>query len=276
VNAGEWRNQLAAVDARRPWFAPYAQAFVHLQRAIAEGGDAATALSSCSASEAGPPRFASFRGLPPSEAYESFVARTRTVPTRDNLHDFFNGLIWLHYPLAKRRLNELQTAQIAANGAAGPRGAVRDAITVFDENGALLDAPAALWDALLARDWKLAFVHSRPLWAQARLWIFGHALLDKLVQPRKEITAHVWRFACPTGAGMAELDRWLAAQLDPETLACKPFVPLPLLGIPGWCEENRQVSFYDDPSVFRPGDPAVARSTRAALRALDLPGPNLI
>jgi hypothetical protein len=275
VNAGEWRNQLAAVDARRPWFAPYAQAFVHLQRAIAEGGDAATALSSCSASEAGPPRFASFGGLPPSEAYESFVARTRTVPTRDNLHDLFNGLMWQHYPQAKSRLNELQSAQIAERGAGGPRGPVRDAITVFDENGALLDAPAALWDALLARDWKLAFVDLRPLWTQARLWIFGHSLLEKLVQPRKEITVHVWRFPCP-GVAMAEVDRWLAAQLDADRLARKPFMPLPLLGIPGWCEENQQVSFYDDASVFRAGEPAVAPSTQAALGALDLPGPNLM
>jgi hypothetical protein len=275
VNAGQWRGQLAALDARQPWFAPYAPAFDNLRRAVAEGADAASALSGCVPSDARLPRFVSADELPPSEAYESFVARTRTVPTRDNLHDFFNGLIWQHYPLAKRHLNHLQTTQIAARGAAGPRGPVRDAITVFDENGALLDAPAALWDALVARDWKLAFLDLRPMWAQARLWIFGHALLEKLVQPRKEITAHVWRFPCP-GVAMAEVDRWLAAQLDADRLARKPFMPLPLLGIPGWCEENRQVSFYDDPSVFRPGEPAVAASTQAALCALDLPGPNLI
>ena len=57
---------------------------------------------------------------------------------------------------------------------------MRDAITVFDENGALLDAPPALWEALLARDWPRLFVDLRPLWAQARLVIFGHALLEKL------------------------------------------------------------------------------------------------
>jgi hypothetical protein len=32
----------------------------------------------------------------------------------------------------------------------------------------------------------------------------------------------------------------------------KPFTPLPVLGIPGWCQENEDVSFYDDPRVFRP------------------------
>jgi len=278
VSADAWRGRLAALNAQQPWFAPFANQLHELQQAVAQGAGAASALAQCGAlhDDARLPRFVPAHRLPPGEAYESFVARTGTVPTRDNLHDFFNGLIWQHYPRAKRRLNELQATQIAARGAGGPRGAVRDAITVFDENGALLDAPAALWEALLARDWKRAFVDSRPLWAHARLWIFGHALLDKLVQPRKEITAHLWRSPCPPGAAMAEVDRWLAAQLAGQAMARKPFMPLPLLGIPGWCEENRQVSFYDDRSVFRPGEPAVAIPTQGAFGALDLPGPNLI
>jgi hypothetical protein len=35
------------------------------------------------------------------------------------------------------------------------------------------------------------FVTQRELWAEARLLLFGHALLEKLVTPRKPITAHV-------------------------------------------------------------------------------------
>jgi len=199
---------------------------------------------------AGVPTFVSHEELPRGEAYESFIAGTARVPTRDNLHDLFNGLVWRQFPQAKRRLNELQAAEIASQGTSAARGPVRDAITVFDENGALLDAPAPLWEALLARDWQRAFVELRPLWAQARLRVFGHALLEKMVQPRKEVTAHVWRAACPTGA-TAEVDGWLAGQLAAEVLAGKPFMPLPLLGIPGWCSENEHVSFYDDPLVFR-------------------------
>jgi hypothetical protein len=91
----------------------------------------------------------------------------------------------------------------------------------------------------------------RSLWAQARLIVFGHALLEKLVQPRKDITAHVWRVQCPAGA-MAEVDRWLAGQLTAERLAAKPFTPLPVLGIPGWAPENENLSYYDDSMVFRP------------------------
>lgn len=198
--------------------------------------------------------------MPAAEAYEAFVARTGTVPTRDNLHDLFNGLVWREFPQAKRHLNELQAAQIAAQGADAARGPVRDAITVFDENGALLDAPAALWEALLARDWRRLFVDLRPLWAQARVRVFGHALLEKLVQPRKEITAHVWRFQCPTHS-MAEVDDWLAGQINAASLAGKPFTPLPLLGIPGWSAENQNFSFYDDSHVFRPPAGKTSKST---------------
>jgi hypothetical protein len=187
--------------------------------------------------------------LPPGTAYESHIFATRTCPTRDNLHDFFNGLCWLQFPLAKRRLNELQAAQID-RGALHVRGPVRDAITVFDENGALLHAPPLLWDALLARDWRCLFVELRPLWAQARIVVFGHALLEKLATPRKALTAHVWRADMP--AAPEDVDAWLAGQLDEARLGDKPFTPLPVLGIPGWAVENGDTSFYDDAAVFRP------------------------
>lgn len=32
-----------------------------------------------------------------------------------------------------------------------------------------------------------------------------------------------------------------------------PCLPLPLLALPGWCDQNRAPAFYDDPTVFRPG-----------------------
>ena len=67
----------------------------------------------------------------------------------DNLHDFFNGLCWLRFPQAKSRLNAIQAGEIARDGVGKQRGAVRDAATLFDENGALLHAPEAIWQALI-------------------------------------------------------------------------------------------------------------------------------
>ncbi|NBW55815.1 MAG: DUF3025 domain-containing protein, partial [Betaproteobacteria bacterium] len=91
--------------------------------------------------------------LPEGEAYEAFIARTQTVPTRNNAHDFFNGLAWLRFPQTKQQLNRLQAQAINQQGVTAQRGALRDALTVFDENAALLCAPDILWQALLKQDW---------------------------------------------------------------------------------------------------------------------------
>jgi hypothetical protein len=183
------------------------------------------------------------------------------------LHDFFNALCWDQFPRTKARLNQLQAEQIALLGSVTQRGAVRDALTVLDENGALLIAPPELWDALIAMDWQRLFVTLRPLWQQARLVPFGHALLEKLVHPRKPITAHVYiaQFTIKnialetmnttdisdTEQFYSLFDAWIAADLSAEKLASKPFAPLPVLGIPSWCIDNENVTFYDDTSVFR-------------------------
>lgn len=208
--------------------------------------------------------------LPPGQGYEHYMAQTGQCPTRENLHDFFNGLCWLRFPQTKRKINQLHAAELElagvgvgcdigngngnSNGASAtppPRGPVRDALTVLDENAAFLLAPPPLWQALEARDWPRLFIELRPLWAQAQLVLFGHALLEKLVSPRKPITAHVYR-AQPALQSLEQLDAWVAADLSAERLTAKPFVPLPVLGIPGWWLENENVSFYDDIQVFRP------------------------
>lgn len=237
-----------AIDWSRPWFAPWREPGQRLAGRIAAGIPLHEALDR----EPGAPvRFVAQDALPADQPYERFVHDSGTCPVRPGLHDFFNGVVWLRMPRSKAALNRLQAAEIDYRGVGGVRGPVRDAITVFDENGALLDAPPALWDALSARDWQRLFIDLRPLWPHARLLVFGHALLEKLLQPRKDITSHVWRTQCPLDS-MAEVDGWLARELTAERLAVKPFVALPLLGVPGWCPENQNFSFYDDSLVFRP------------------------
>ncbi|MFS2054393.1 DUF3025 domain-containing protein, partial [Variovorax sp. CT11-76] len=51
-------------------------------------------------------------------------------------------------------------------------------------------------------------------------------------------------------------DEALARRLDPAWLAAKPFVPLPVLGVPGWWAGNEAPDFYADAQVFRPARPA--------------------
>lgn len=209
------------IESGAPWFAPLREAA------------AAAPLDL-------PVRFVPATELPPGEAYEAFIARTRRVPTRDNLHDAFNRLVWHRHPALKLRLNSLQAAEIAAHGVGPTRGPVRDALTLFDEHGAQWpDAPPPLARALAARDWQALFVTHRALWRETRFEIFGHALLEQLATaPRKALTAHV-----ALGDPLAwPVDEW----------ARKPFLPLPVLGIPGWWPANEDPAFYEDAKVFRP------------------------
>ncbi len=238
---------VAAIEWAAPWLAPYRDSGDAIARAVAQAGSVAAALQA--AKPPAVPDFVAQDALREGQAYEAHIFRTRTVPTRDNLHDFFNGLVWLAFPETKRRLNELQAAEIARAGVGATRGPLRDALTLFDENGAVLDAPPALWEALVARDWQALFVTRRALWAQARLRVFGHALLEKLVVPRKAATAHVLLLSAV--AGPLD-DAALARCLTPEHMARKPFAPLPVLGVPGWCGANETPDYYDDPKVFRP------------------------
>ena len=242
------------LDTTQPWLAPYAPRAERVAARAARGAGVAAALMAESVAidlPAGALRFVAADSAPPGEAYEAFIHRTACVPTRDNLHDLFNGLVWLHFPQAKRRLNALQAAEIERAGVGATRGPLRDALTLFDENGAVLDAPPALWEALRARDWQGLFTTRRALWRDARLHVFGHALLEKLTSPRKAATAHVLMAPGENPSIAADDDRIIAA-LDAQRLRTKPFVPLPVLGVPGWWVQNQDFSFYDDSDVFRP------------------------
>jgi hypothetical protein len=40
--------------------------------------------------------------------------------------------------------------------------------------------------------------------------------------------------------------------LQAAKLATKPYEPLPVLGVPGWCAANAERAYYEDTNVFRP------------------------
>ena len=128
---------------------------------------------------------------------------------------------------------------------------MRDALTLFDENGAVLDAPPALWEALDARDWHALFVTERALWRDARLLVFGHALLEKLVTPRKALTAHVLRApGRPARSRPTTRDLRGAGRAAPRGQALCAAAGAGRARLVG--AENENFSFYDDSDVFRP------------------------
>jgi hypothetical protein len=240
------------IDWDAPWLLPWVSILQPLARTVLSGQSVACALNQLAPRFDVPVRFVPQADLPLGVAYEDHIARTRQVPTRDNLHDLFNGACWLRFGKTKSRLNQLQGQHIATQGVTATRGPLRDALTLFDENVLLLSAPMPLRQALVQRDWHSLFVRHRDGWAGAHAMVFGHALLEKLMQPYKAITAHVWLLPEDSPTDDIALDAQLAASLSEQTLVPKPFLPLPVLGIPGWSPLNAQPDFYADEWVFRP------------------------
>ncbi|MBR8238125.1 DUF3025 domain-containing protein [Burkholderia sp. AU42008] len=278
--AGRAAADFARIDWSAPWLAPY-RAPGRAWQAAARAGEAAL-LDALNGAFAGvspggdrvtgrgrPLRFVPQAELPSGIAYETHIADTGCVPTRHNLHDFFNALVWFAYPRTKAALNARQAAAIDAAGGVGPvRGALRDALTLFDENAALfVTADRVLADALRGFDWPRLLVAARDAWGtrcEARL--VGHALLEQLVAPYKSCTAHAWivdvgadYFSWSDAQRRAHVDARIAAELTTRPLTSRDFAPLPVLGVPGWCAANADAAFYDDPAVFRRG-----RRSRAA------------
>jgi hypothetical protein len=278
---------LASIDWSQPWFAPWRELgeptaqLALQQQSVAEALNALQAnlqLGSVAADHSAAKRtagtsneqlkevkFVPQSALPEGQAYEDFIFKTAQVPTRDGLHDFFNGLCWHRFPLAKRRLNQLQAAEIAAQGISATRGPVRDALTLFDENVVLMHAPDDVWAALQARDWIKLFVDLRDQWQHVYLVLFGHALVEKLVTPYKSITGHVYRIDPQVNPhDEAALDAWLVQDLQPAKLATKPYEPLPVLGIPGWTADNAERAYYEDTNVFRPKRELAPKASEAS------------
>jgi hypothetical protein len=257
---------LGRIDWRRPWLAPVLPAAEPVLRAadwrlaLNEAADAA-----CLRNHRGLPiRFVAQSDLPEGVAYEAFISATGGVPTRDNLHDFFNALVWLTFPKTKVQLNALQAAEIAkaladSDGGLSLRGRVRDAATIFDENAALLiTRDPGMADDLRAHRWLDVFVARGPsFWRDNDILLFGHALMEKLVSPYKAITAHARvLFAPDSYFSMMESGRraWADAAMAEQMaggLDTAGFMHLPIAGVPGWWE-GQDAAFYADTTVFRP------------------------
>ena len=260
---------LDEIDWRAPWLAPLQDVAEPLREAGQHWRLALNTLAHARelCNGAGLPlQFVDQSALPAGVGYEAYIGATGCVPTRNNLHDFFNGLMWLAYPRIKARLNALQIADISAvpdpsttGVSRHRRSGLRDALTLFDENVALVvTRDTELISALQCHRWQTLFIERRArFFADAVVLTFGHALLEKLVRPYKSITAHVWLvplapadLPCLSDARCALIDAHVAAQLDAQ-LRSTAFCHLPVLGLPDW-SAGQSAAFYADQDVFRP------------------------
>jgi len=260
---------LPFIDWAQPWYDAVRPAYARLP---AHGDDFIDAFNTGAAglrnASGQAIRFVPQASLPDGRAYEEFIGATGCVPTRANLHDYFNGLVWQTFPLIKRQLNALQAAQIALAGVGKSRGPARDGATIFDENAALLVVVDDAAGRQLAADltghrWHAALFEQRALFGRgAEVWLFGHALMEKLVAPRLAMTAHTRivfadavLFTLPFDARRAWIDQHVARALASEPLTTASFTPLQVLGVPGWWP-GQDGHFYGDTTIFRPKRPS--------------------
>lgn len=209
-------------------------------------------------------------------AYEAYIGQYQKIPTRDNLHDWFGACIWQAFPKTKALLNAKHLAHINDDTTANKRNRVRDTITVFDENGAILvvsddDIGDEIGRALTQFDWQTCLINHRSHWynhhdsthhKKAKVFIFGHALLEQLINPYKSLCSHTMIikmdtpfFGLPIDKQLALLDNKLSIEMDKlliDTVTPRQLNPLPILGVP-YFWDNHNPQFYDDPFVFRKG-----------------------
>jgi hypothetical protein len=199
----------------------------------------------------------------PDVNYETHIYSTAQVSTRgSNWHDVFNALVWMCFPRIKSAINAMHFQSMAESCEPG-RGRKRDALTLFDECGVVVvSADSEKLHQLSSRNWTAVFAGGQENWdANYKVFVFGHALLEKHLQPYKAMTANALllnvseeAFSLERVALRTHLDIQIAKQLlaDRSFKSSSDLSPLPLAGIPGWWVDGDQdEQFYSDPNVFR-------------------------
>jgi hypothetical protein len=257
-----------AAVARTPLFAPLRDLLAQLPA----GWPSLVQLQQLADSQPCPPRNARGERIvfvpPPGDAairagYEARVFRSGQVEVRPHdAHDLFNALVWLAFPLTKAALNRRHHAALSVESPKGNRGAVRDALTVFDESGIIVAASEpGLLQLLRDFQWQALFVQHRDrVRAAMHCAIFGHALYEKALTPYIGMTGHALLVevdaafhALPPAEQRRKLDRKVSGEVEAALSATRDLAPLPVLGVPGWWPANERPEFYEDSGYFRPG-----------------------
>jgi hypothetical protein len=204
--------------------------------------------------------------------YESRIYLKGELQTRlENWHDFFNAMCWLQFPKTKAALNALHFEYSKKRQLGTNRSPLENAITLFDECGAVIVADEdSLLDLIRNHQWKSLF-WNRQHWntdcwknneggvGRIRCYVFGHAMYEKALTPYLGMTAHA---VLIKQAGdffrksyldqLAEVDRLVSdIWLNKEIESPKGLHPFPLLGVPGWWSEEQDEEFYSNKAYFR-------------------------
>jgi len=202
------------------------------------------------------------------EHYEPRIYLTGEVQTRTkNWHDFFQVLVWCIFPETKKILNKRHYLQVLQRQQASPsqtnRSPLENTMTLFDECGAIiLSSDDHLLNMIRDHQWKTLFWENRNrLHQELHCLIFGHAIYEKAISPYIGMTAQALLVSVPQAQSLlpstqrlAAADQLIAKQLDVggNITHTKQLNPFPVLGMPGWKNENNNENFYENRSYFRP------------------------
>lgn len=194
--------------------------------------------------------------------YEGHVATLRQVPTRPrNWHDFFNMVVWAHFPKLRWALNALHVdPEVGPKDPRNGRAPAQNLAATFDESGILVVSTSRelLSDLRELRFKRFFWERRADLLATTRFWHIGHGTLESLLAPHPGLAAKALLLhvpALPTSAGgwdtlRFDLDARAAAGVARWRAAHAVLDPVPVLGIPGYCD-NDFPEFYDDKEHFR-------------------------
>jgi hypothetical protein len=191
--------------------------------------------------------------------YEQHVAQERAVPTRPACwHDFFNMAMWAHFPHVRWALNALHVD--AGSGPADPRNGrtpLQNVAAQLDESGAIVASSSPeLLDELARLRFKRVFWERRAeLERTTRIFIVGHGTLESLLTPHPGLASKAVLVPLVGDPGDLDelrgaLDLHVAEVIRRWRVGSDQLHPLPLVGIPGWAD-NERAEIYDDPRYFR-------------------------
>jgi hypothetical protein len=188
--------------------------------------------------------------------YEQHVAQRQAVPTRPgNWHDFFNMIVWAHFPKLRWALNALHVdPDVGPKDPRNGRAPAQNLAATFDETGMLVVSESrAVLEELQALRFKHVFWERRAeLLATTRFWVVGHGMLESLLDPRpglsvRSLLVHVPRLPRPGADDQfrLEMDAVAAARVRAWRKERAVLDPMPVLAIPGYAD-NDSPEFYDD------------------------------
>ena len=202
------------------------------------------------------------------EDYEPRIYLKGEVQTRtENWHDFFQVLMWSTFPKTKATLNAKHYAAIQSRLSTNPlskqRSPIENALTQFDECGAVVvSSEETLLQHIQQFQWyELFWLQRKKTITRLQCFVFGHATYEKALNPYIGLTAHAVLllvekefFQWPLTQQLIHLDTTIADLFSKDRYQItRDFQPFPLLGMPGWDDNNSSDVYYKNTQYFRPG-----------------------